>query len=132
MPDNLFVYGTLRRASPHPMAQFLAQRSSFVGEAAITGRLYNLGRFPGMTETDTSSERVVGDVYLLDAERALIQELDRYENAESPLPSFFERGDAEVTLTDGRKIEAMVYWYRGAVDESQRIGSGDYLDIIAK
>jgi gamma-glutamylcyclotransferase (GGCT)/AIG2-like uncharacterized protein YtfP len=61
-----------------------------------------------------------------------MQELDRYENAESPLPSFFERGLADVTLRDGTKVQAMVYWFRGAVTESQRIASGDYGAVLAK
>src|SRR5947209_16498275 len=100
MSALLFVYGTLRRISKHPMARFLAERAKFIGEATVPGRLYYLGRFPGMTEAEAAGETVVGDVYELASEEALA-ELDRYEGAESPLPSFFERGEAEVTLTDG-------------------------------
>jgi gamma-glutamylcyclotransferase (GGCT)/AIG2-like uncharacterized protein YtfP len=132
MPELLFVYGTLRRLSPHPMAAFLAERARFVGEGTVTGRLYDLGRYPGMTETTYPAERVWGDVYELAAGAQTLEELDRYENAESPLPSFFERGRAEVTLADGNKVQAMVYWFRGHVAESQRIASGDYGDVLAR
>jgi gamma-glutamylcyclotransferase (GGCT)/AIG2-like uncharacterized protein YtfP len=128
MSDFLFVYGTLRRISPNPMACFLAERARFVGEATVRGVLYNLGRFPGMTET-TSKERVFGDVYELTDEDT-ISELDRYENAESPLPSFFERGRAEATLANGHKCDVLVYWFRGRVREEQRILSGDYRDVM--
>src|SRR5262249_50018101 len=129
MSEHLFVYGTLRRISKHPMARFLAERATFVGEATMPGRLYNLGRFPGMTESQTPGDVVVGDVFDLPSEETLA-ELDRYEGAESPLPSFFERGRAETTLADGRKVKAMVYWFRGEVKESQRIASGDYGEML--
>jgi gamma-glutamylcyclotransferase (GGCT)/AIG2-like uncharacterized protein YtfP len=125
----LFVYGTLRRLSPHPMAKFLAERATFVGEGTVVGRLYNLGRYPGMTEAASGANRVVGDVYQLTDENTIC-DLDRYENDESPLPSYFERGTSNVTLTDGTTIEAMVYWFRGPVAEFQRIESGDYRGVL--
>jgi len=144
MPDHLFVYGTLRRKSPHPMAKYLADRADFVGEGTVVGLLYDLGRYPGMTELPVASTSrphapreeilapsvrstlVFGDVYLLTAGEETLQELDRYENEESPLPSFFERGQTNVILADGRTIDALVYWFRGEVQEEQRIVSGDY------
>jgi gamma-glutamylcyclotransferase (GGCT)/AIG2-like uncharacterized protein YtfP len=129
MSDLLFVYGTLRRLSRHPMAQLLAEQACFIGQGTVAGRLYNLGRYPGMTEAASKADRVVGDVYRL-ADEDTIRELDEYESAESPLPSYFERGLAEVVLTDARQVQAMVYWFRGQVDETQRILSGDYREIL--
>ena len=129
MADYLFVYGTLRRISLHPMAKFLADRAAFVGAGSVGGRLYNLGRYPGMTESMSEGERVVGDVYEV-ADDETIRDLDRYENDESPLPSFFERGQAKVTLADGKAVQATVYWFRGTVAETQRIQSGDYRDML--
>jgi gamma-glutamylcyclotransferase (GGCT)/AIG2-like uncharacterized protein YtfP len=125
MPDYLFVYGTLRRQSPHPMAKYLAERAKYVGEGTVVGRLYNFGRYPGMVESANASDLVIGDVYLLTNGEETIRELDRYENAESPHPAFFERGQTDVILTDGRSIAALVYWFRGEVNV-QRIFSGDY------
>ncbi len=138
MTDHLFVYGTLRRQSAHRMAKFLAESAEYVGEGTAVGLLYDLGRFPGMIEVSsphapreeilTRSVRAttVGDVYLLKDVDKTPGELDRYESAESPLPCLFERGQTEVTLTDGRIILAQIYWYRGEVNETQRIASGDY------
>jgi len=114
------------------MARFLAERACFVGEATVSGLLYNLGRYPGMTESSSETNRVTGDIYQLAEGEETIRELDRYENAESPLPSFFERGRAEATLTHGQKIQALVYWFRGTVTEAQRIESGDYRGILEK
>jgi gamma-glutamylcyclotransferase (GGCT)/AIG2-like uncharacterized protein YtfP len=130
MPEYLFVYGTLRRLSPHPMARFLAERARFVGEGTVAGRLYNLGRYPGMIETASGDGRVVGDVYeLVDATETL-RELDAYEHAESPQPSYFERGHAQVTMADGLKLAAMIYWFRGHVEKTQWIASGNYRDMV--
>jgi gamma-glutamylcyclotransferase (GGCT)/AIG2-like uncharacterized protein YtfP len=125
MADYLFVYGTLRRASPHPMARLLERRGRFLGESRVPGKLFDLGRFPGMVPCDAKEGTVAGDVYELTDPEALA-ELDRYENAESPLPAFFERALTPVTLSDGVTVDAWVYWYRGYVDERQRVASGDY------
>jgi gamma-glutamylcyclotransferase (GGCT)/AIG2-like uncharacterized protein YtfP len=130
MSQLLFVYGTLRRLSRHPMAKFLADRARFVGEATVPGQLFNLGRYPGLIESSSASDRVVGDVYELADGSETLRDLDSYEETESPRPSVFERGLAEVTLSDGRKLRAMVYWFRGPVTDAQRIRSGDYREAL--
>ena len=125
----LFVYGTLMRRSPHPMARFLAERAACTGEAKIAGELYNLGRYPGLIETGDPSAWVFGDLYDL-GEKAdeTIAELDRYENAESPQPAYFDRQLADVIRDDGTQTPAWVYWFRGDVRPEQRIVSGRYLE----
>jgi gamma-glutamylcyclotransferase (GGCT)/AIG2-like uncharacterized protein YtfP len=127
MPQYLFVYGTLRRRSRHPMARRLAQSASHVGAAKIAGRLFDLGRYPGLKEPTSGFDWVQGDVYDLgvDAARTL-QEMDAYENAESPPPTPYERLHAAVTLEDGRELTAWVYWYRGNVRDEWFIASGSY------
>jgi gamma-glutamylcyclotransferase (GGCT)/AIG2-like uncharacterized protein YtfP len=123
----LFVYGTLLRRSPHPMARALAQQARFVGEAAVAGRLFDLGRFPGMTEPSGAEDRVFGDLYELADGSTTLQDLDVYEEVESPLPAFFDRQSAGAILADGTRVQAWVYWYRGKVAEARRIASGRYL-----
>jgi len=123
----LFVYGTLLRRSPHPMARFLAERGAFAGEAKIRGRLYNLGRFPGLTPSN-ADEWVHGDLYDLSGHiEQLFADLDRYEGDESTPDALFERQLAEVTDANGTTAPAWVYWFRGTVDETSRIVSGRYL-----
>ncbi len=123
---QLFVYGTLLRRSRHPMARLLAQRARHAGAARVAGRLYDLGRYPGMLEARTDDDWVHGDLYDLGEDATTLAELDAYEAAESPLPAFFERGVAEAVRDDGVRHTAWVWWYRGAVTESQRIASGRY------
>jgi gamma-glutamylcyclotransferase (GGCT)/AIG2-like uncharacterized protein YtfP len=127
MAKYLFVYGTLRRRSRHPMARRLAEAARHVGAARIAGRLYDLGRFPGLKEPRSPDDWVQGDVYDLgeNAEPTL-REMDAYENAESPPPTPYERELANVLLEDGRLLTVYVYWYRGEVREEQFITSGSY------
>jgi gamma-glutamylcyclotransferase (GGCT)/AIG2-like uncharacterized protein YtfP len=127
MSHHLFVYGTLRRRSRHPMARRLADAARHVGAAKIAGRLYDLGRFPGLKEPRSPHDWVQGDVYDLgdDSERTM-QEMDAYENAESPPPTPFERQLAAVLLVDGHTMKVWVYWYCGDVREELLIASGSY------
>jgi gamma-glutamylcyclotransferase (GGCT)/AIG2-like uncharacterized protein YtfP len=124
MATHLFVYGTLKRRSRHPMARRLAQAARHVGAARIAGRLYNLGRFPGLKTPRTADDWVHGDVYEIDEHT--LHEMDAYENAESPPPTPYERERAIVTLDAGGAMEVWVYWYRGAVSEEGFIASGSY------
>jgi gamma-glutamylcyclotransferase (GGCT)/AIG2-like uncharacterized protein YtfP len=127
MSNYLFVYGTLRRRSRHPMARRLADAAQHVAAARIAGRLYDLGRFPGLKEPRSPKDWVQGDVYDLGENSGLtLREMDAYENAESPPPTPYERERATVLLDDGRELVVWVYWYRGEVREEQWIASGSY------
>ncbi len=127
MSDYLFVYGTLKRRSRHAMARRLAQSARYVGAATIAGRLYHLGRFPGLKEPRFAEDRVHGDVYDLGANaEPTLREMDAYENAESPPPTPYERQPATVVMADGRALAVWVYWYRGVVSEEHFIAGGSY------
>jgi gamma-glutamylcyclotransferase (GGCT)/AIG2-like uncharacterized protein YtfP len=126
MTNQLFVYGTLLRRSRHPMARFLADRARHVGAARVRGRLYDLGRYPGMTEPQAEDDWVHGDLYDLGEGTTTLAELDAYELAESPLPAYFDRRIGEATLGDGTRVAAWIWWYRGAVAENERVASGRY------
>ena len=126
MSTQLFVYGTLLRRSRHPMARLLAQRGHYVGPAKVAGRLYDLGRYPGMLESQDDADWVHGDLYDLGDGADTLAQLDAYELEESPLPAYFERQLGRAILADGSAIAAWIYWYRGKVNESQRIASGRY------
>jgi gamma-glutamylcyclotransferase (GGCT)/AIG2-like uncharacterized protein YtfP len=123
----LFVYGTLKRRSRHPMARRLAETARHVGAAKIAGRLYDLGRFPGLKEPRSADDWVQGDVYDLGEKSAhVLQEMDAYENAESPPPTPYERLLATVLLDNGEALTVWAYWYRGVVNEKHFIASGSY------
>ena len=127
MSNLLFVYGTLRRRSRHPMARRLAELARHVGPAKIAGRLYDLGRYPALQEPTSSDDWVYGDVYDLGEQiEQTLREMDEYEKIESPQPAYFDRQRASAVLDGGEQVAVWVYWFRGDVKEEQRIASGSY------
>ncbi|MCI0465043.1 MAG: gamma-glutamylcyclotransferase [Gemmataceae bacterium] len=126
----LFVYGTLRRESAHPLAALLAARARLVGAGRAPGRLYDLGAYPGMTAVAAPQEWVRGEVYELTDPEALLAMLDHYEGCDpdEPEQSLFARLPAAVTLEDGSALTAWAYFYRGPLEGAQPIPSGDYFE----
>ena len=95
----LFVYGTLRRS--FPLHHILVSDSvKYVAKGHIRGRLYNLGRYPGVYQAPQGHEHVVGELYqLLDPETQL-KKLDREEDFDPSRPekSLFIRRKTQVRL----------------------------------
>ena len=77
----LFVYGTLRMGSRHPMAHRLRAGGKLLGRGRTSGVLYDLGVYPGATFAGDARSRVVGEVYAVRHGSRLIAELDYYEGA---------------------------------------------------
>jgi len=100
----IFVYGTLKRSrkrSPHA----LMRDARFLDAASISGRLYDLGRYPGVYREAPVGRRVFGELYSFPEaviDRSL-ESLDRYEGPE------FVRKRVFVTLRDGRRRAACTY-----------------------
>ena len=108
----LFVYGTLRKGSSHPMAAFLARNSRFVAEGKKPGRLLDLGAYPGMVEAESPADWVQGGVFELTDPETTLAELDRYESCDGPNP-LYEKRKATVTLSMGDQVIAWYYHYSG-------------------
>jgi len=119
--DYLFVYGTLLSALQNEFARLLAERETLLGRARIHGKLYRLGRYPGLLLSSAPDEWVVGEVYQLRHGAPTLATLDQYEGAE------FTRVTATVFPETGEPLAAWVYVYNRPVTEAQRILSGDYL-----
>lgn len=91
-------------------------RATFVGPGSVSGRLLDLGHYPGLVE---GAGRVRGEVYRLD-DPELLPVLDREEGYN------FERRRAVVTLDGGRRARAWIYRYRGPRARATPIADGDY------
>jgi gamma-glutamylcyclotransferase (GGCT)/AIG2-like uncharacterized protein YtfP len=127
----LFVYGTLRAFVDIPMARLLRAAGRHLGVARVQGRLYDLGRYPGLKPARRMGEWVVGDVYELRAPRALLRTLDRYEAGARGLerPRFVR---ARIRVRFGRRTRtAWLYRYRLVVRPGTLIRSGDYERHVA-
>lgn len=121
-PTHIFVYGTLRAASDHPMARRLCAQARLVGEGSVPGRLYDCGWYPAAMFDPGERRRIVGDVFALKPGGRLLAELDEYESGD---PNY-ERVPLEVTLRDGRKVRAWAYGV-ARPPSARLIPSGDFI-----
>jgi gamma-glutamylcyclotransferase (GGCT)/AIG2-like uncharacterized protein YtfP len=129
MSSYLFVYGTLLpdRAPPHLSDVVGSLRP--VGPGSMTGRLYDLGDFPGAVYDITSAHRVVGRVFELSEDVALLQRLDTYEGycQKSANTSLFVREQLPITLADGSQLLCWVFVYNRDPGRAPLVPGGDYI-----
>ncbi|ODR94945.1 hypothetical protein AUC70_03960 [Methyloceanibacter stevinii] len=81
-PGHIFVYGTLRQGSNHPMARRLSAQARYVGQARANGRLYDMGWYPAAMFDESAPTRIIGDVFALPPGERLLAELDAYEHGD--------------------------------------------------
>src|SRR5688572_534590 len=109
--DHLFVYGTLMSAARSRLGRGerarLFREGRSLGAAFARGRLYDLGRYPGMTDPHGPRELVHGEVVLLDDPSRSFSWLDEYEGLE------YTRAERRVWLASGDDLSAALYLYGG-------------------
>ncbi|MGN6649486.1 gamma-glutamylcyclotransferase family protein [Trinickia sp.] len=124
----VFVYGTLRAGEINDIGLAAARHGisapRLVGHAAVAGRLYDLGDYPGLVRDDAAG-LVRGDVYEID--EALVPVLDKIEGVESGVDSTFKSREMTVAVM-GRELPCFFY----PVDEVSvggrtRIQAGDWI-----
>jgi gamma-glutamylcyclotransferase (GGCT)/AIG2-like uncharacterized protein YtfP len=129
-PRLLFVYGTLRRGSAALMAEVLAGEATYVGEATVSGVLYDTGAFPACVPASNASQRVHGDVFAMrdDSASALLAQLDQYEgfSPDERFGSLFVRQYARVRFDDGSEELAWIYRFNASLERARLIPSGDW------
>ncbi|ODS00724.1 hypothetical protein AUC68_14185 [Methyloceanibacter methanicus] len=121
-PGHIFVYGTLRQGSNHPMARRLAAQARHVGQARATGKLYDMGWYPAALFDENAPTRIIGDVFALPPGDRLLAELDAYEHGD---PNY-ARISLDVSLIGGGGILAWTYGV-SAPPNARVIPGGDFL-----
>jgi gamma-glutamylcyclotransferase (GGCT)/AIG2-like uncharacterized protein YtfP len=121
-PSHIFVYGTLRAESDHPMARRLSARARLVGKGSVPGRLYDLGWYPAAMFDEGERRQIVGDVFALRPGTRLLAELDAYEAGD---PNY-ARVPLEVKLADGGTVTAWAYGV-SRPPKARLIHSGDFI-----
>src|SRR5258705_12788337 len=91
----VFVYGTLRRGGARAMS-IRFPSSKFIADAKVSGKLYDLGAYPGLLLNESSS-LVIGEVYEVDDE--ILNKLDDFEAS-----SNYWRKQVEISLGTQRRI----------------------------
>lgn len=109
----------------------MESQSTFIGNATIQGRLYDLGTYPGLVLSDDPSHVVIGELYHLHQPQ-LIKELDLYENyrPNDVKGSLYIRTEEQVRKEDGSQVTAVVYSYNKSVNEAIMVDSGDYIQYL--
>ncbi len=108
-PIYAFVYGTLRAGEANDLRVAAARRGipepELLGTAALHGRLYDFGAYPGLV-LDPAGIAVRGDVYRIDA--ALVPVLDEIEEVYPGGDALFVRENHAVMLGSDL-VECIVY-----------------------
>jgi gamma-glutamylcyclotransferase (GGCT)/AIG2-like uncharacterized protein YtfP len=128
---HLFVYGTLQQSALGALGKAqrerLARESGSLGAATMAGaRLYDLGRYPGLVESDAAGDVVHGEVVeLANPDRTLLW-LDAYEGIVPGIhdQNEYARIERRVRLADGTELQAWVYVFLKDVACRRVIASG--------
>lgn len=131
MSDCVFFYGTLMTPFNRPGRLRITPKLAFEGRGTIAAALFDLGIYPAAIPTNDGSV-VWGEVYrMLDAGPVLatLDEIEGYRPNE-PEQSLYLRVQTQVTMDDGRVLEAWAYFYNAPLGRAERIASGDYLEHL--
>ena len=128
MNAHLFVYGTLLSRARHPMGARLRREARLLGAATMPGRLYSLGRYPGMVEAADADRLVHGELYALRTPAVTLEWLDAYEGIVPGKPELspYARVERPAQLASGETRDAWVYLYRKSVKARPEVPDGHW------
>lgn len=130
---QLFVYGSLRSGFRSPAYEYISRYFTFVANARVRGKLFDLGSYPaGIKSND--NKFIVGELYKITNEEEFawaIGQLDDYEgvSVESDEMQLYRRELTEVYYND-TVTHAWIYWYNGDVSGKPLIESGDMIEYM--
>ena len=133
--DHLFVYGTLlskaRDSLGAAMRARLQSEASLIGQAAMPGRLYDLGEYPGLVEAAPRGDRelVTGEVLQLHDATTTFHWLDLYEDVDTadPAAGLYRRVPQLALLDDGCAMRCWLYVLNQVPADAARIDGGCWL-----
>jgi pyruvate carboxylase len=113
MSEYLFLYGTLRPADAPEEIRPAVQGLRTVDEGSLPGRLYDLGEYPGAVIDLEAEQRILGTVFELPADAAVLSRMDQYEGfyPGNLGESLFVRVRQRVELESGGSVECWIYEY---------------------
>jgi len=131
---NLFVYGSLRSGFKSPAYEYISRFFSFVGDAKVKGKLFDLGLYPGGVPSSDESY-LTGELYTIRHESDFtwaIGQLDDYEgiSVEFGEAQLYKRELVDVFMNNNASAFAWIYWYNGSVEGKPLIESGDMIQYL--
>jgi gamma-glutamylcyclotransferase (GGCT)/AIG2-like uncharacterized protein YtfP len=130
---QLFVYGSLRSGFKSPAYEYISRFFSFIGDAKVRGKLFDLGSYPAGVPADDESF-IMGELYTIKHEPEFswaIGQLDDYEGVtvEPDEIQLYKRDLVDVHINDS-VVQAWIYWYNRNVDGKPFIESGDLIQYL--
>jgi gamma-glutamylcyclotransferase (GGCT)/AIG2-like uncharacterized protein YtfP len=130
---NLFVYGSLRSGFRSQVYEYISRFFSFVGEAKVRGRLFDMGSYPAGIATN-DSHFIVGELYQVKNPNEFswaIGQLDDYEGVDVEFDEvqLYRREITEVNINN-QITHAWIYWYNGDISGRPLIASGDLMEYM--
>ena len=124
---HLFIYGTLLSAD-NDFGAYLKKNSTYISSGSFSGLLYDMGEYPGAIYKPNISERVYGNIILLNDDPSVLKTIDEYEGfgENEEQPNLFVRELIPVETVSG-VINCWVYLYNLSVAGHTQIISGCYL-----
>jgi len=103
---------------------------AYIGRGSIKAALFDLGLYPAAVPAP--DRQVWGEVYEVTDAETVLPALDIIEgfSPSQPDTSLYLRTRVDVTLPDGARGPAWVYFYNAPLGRARRILSGDYLEHI--
>lgn len=133
MIDLLFVYGTLMQEFNSEITRVLRSNSKFVGEGWISGRLFDIGSYPGLIYDLQSSQQVRGEIYQMYKPQHLLPLLDQYEMIDSNRPDENEyKRSLLPVMTAGQGVTCWTYIFQLSPSSFPEISSGDYRSYFSR
>lgn len=131
MSECVFFYGTLMTPFSRPGRLRIQPKLAYEGRGTIAAALFDLGIYPAAVPSHDGST-VWGEVYLMLDSVTVLATLDEIEGyrPNEPERSLYQRVLTNVTLDDGRVLEAWAYFYNAPLGRAERIESGDYLEHL--
>jgi gamma-glutamylcyclotransferase (GGCT)/AIG2-like uncharacterized protein YtfP len=128
--DLVFFYGTLMAGFDRRQRAGIDHKLTYIGRGSIEAALFDLGLYPAAVPAPEG--RVWGELYEMSDPETVLTALDEIEGhaPEDPDRSLYSREEAAVTLPDGAKARAWVYFYNAPLGQAPRISSGDYLEHV--
>jgi gamma-glutamylcyclotransferase (GGCT)/AIG2-like uncharacterized protein YtfP len=130
MRPYLFVYGTLMSTATGALGRGMRERlqreARLLGPASTKGRLYDLGRYPALVDSELPADLVHGEVFALQEPAKSFAWLDKYEGIVPGQHDHneYRRVERPVRLAGGQEISAWVYLYRKSVVGAAHIAAG--------
>lgn len=132
MNPLLFVYGTLQSGSDagygRAMHERLRQEGTLLGPATLAGRLYDLGRYPGVVDPMDAADIVSGELHRLTDPARSFGWLDAYEKIDpedATADNEYARVERSVHPAGAATpVVAWVYLYRWDVSRARHVPEG--------